>query len=100
VCGVALGFLGHWWSARWIWVSIVVLVLVLVVMLTKVAPYFHKIRKAAGLAFVNGTWERSESELSPEALGRVIASAHPAAITAMGVAGLAVILWLMLFKPF
>jgi hypothetical protein len=100
VCGVALGFMGHWWSAWWIWVSIAVLVVVLVAMLGKIAPYFHAMRRAAGLAFVDGRWEREAEEGSPDDLARAIASAHPVAITAVGVAGWAVILWLMLFKPF
>ena len=47
-CGIALAFLGHWWSAGWIWLSIVILVMVLMVMGRAAAPYFRRIRGAAG----------------------------------------------------
>ena len=80
--------------------SIGVLLLVLVIMLIKVAPYFHRVRRADGLEIVDGKWERSVTEPSSEEMGRLIAALNPAIVTAVGVAGWAVIVWLMLFKPF
>jgi hypothetical protein len=100
VCGVVLGFLGHWWSARWIWTSIIILLLIVVVMARAAAPRYRGLRKAVGLEFVDGKWEHRGPELSPDELARVLAALNPAAITAAGVGGWAVILWLMLFKPF
>ena len=61
LCGVVLGFLGHWWSARWIWLSIIVLVIVLVFMGRTAAPYFRRIRLAVGLVRADGTEEIIES---------------------------------------
>ncbi|HEY9515948.1 MAG TPA: hypothetical protein VIQ74_09740 [Gemmatimonadaceae bacterium] len=66
VRGVALGFLGHWWSAGWIWLSIVILVLVLAVMGRAAAPYFRRIRGAVGLVFADGTWRHTERESTAE----------------------------------
>jgi hypothetical protein len=98
--GVVLGFLGHWWSARWIWLSVAVLVVVLVVMARMAAPFFLRIRTAAGLVLVSGAWKPAGRESSPEELARALQSGSPAAITGWAVGGWAVILWMMLFKPF
>ena len=100
VCGVALGFLGHWWSAGWIWLSIVILVLVLMVMGRAAAPYFRRIRGAVGLVLADGTWQHTGRESTADELAQALESGNPAAITALSIGGWAVIVWLMLFKPF
>lgn len=100
VCGVVLGFLGHWWSARWIWLSIVILVIVLVVMGRAARPYFRRIRDAIGSVFVDGTWKPTARESSADELVQALESGNATTITALGIGGWAVILWLMLFKPF
>jgi hypothetical protein len=100
VFGVALGFLGHWWSARWIWLSIVILVLVLAVMGRTAAPYFQRIRDALGSVVADGTWQRTAPEPSADGLARALQSGNATAITAVAIGGWAVIIWLMLFKPF
>ena len=100
VCGVVLGFLGHWWSAGWIWLSIVVLVMVFVLMGKVAVPHFRRIRTAIGLAFVDGAWVRDACEPSPDEVTRALESGRPALVTGLAIGGWAVILWLMLFKPF
>jgi len=100
VFGVVLGFLGHWWSARWIWMSIVIVVIVLIVMGKAARPYFFRIRNAIGLVFADGSWQRTAREPSADELARALASGNPTAITAVAVGVWAVIIWLMLFKPF
>ena len=100
LCGVALGFLGHWWSAGWIWVSVAILVIVFGVMGRLVAPHFRRMRTAVGLILVDGAWERGASESTPDELARALASGSPAVATWLAVGGWAVILWMMLFKPF
>ena len=100
VCGVALGFLGHWWSARWIWLSIAILVLMFVAMARVVAPHFQRIRNAVGLVLVGRTWQRTGPESSPAELARALDSGSPAVVTGWVLAGWAAVLWMMLFKPF
>jgi hypothetical protein len=100
LCGVVLGFLGHWWSAGWIWLAIGTLLLILVMMKRMVVPGIRRLREAAGLALVGGTWQQSGHEASPDDLTRVLRAGKPGAITAVAVGGWAVILWLMMFKPF
>lgn len=99
-CGVGLAFLGHWWSAPWLWLAIVVLVAILVVMARSAGPYFRRIRNAVGLVFGNGRWQHTGQSSSPDELARVLESGSANLITAVSVGGWAVILWLMLFKPF
>jgi len=100
VCGVALGFMGHWWSARWIWVSIVILIIVLAVMGRTVAPHFRRLRDLVGPVLADGTWQRPAREPSADELSRALASGNTVAITALAISGWAAIIWLMLFKPF
>ena len=100
VWGVVLGFLGHWWSARWIWLSIVILVIVLASMGRVAAPYFRRIRDAVGSVFADGAGQRTAGEPSADELARALESGNATAITALAIGGWAVILWLMLFKPF
>lgn len=99
--GVALGFLGHWWSTGWIWTSLVLLVLILVVMGVIASNHFHRVRKAAGLPYLEGTKEHPPIDPAPpEELGQLLQSGRPHLITLIGIGGWAVILWLMIFKPF
>lgn len=100
VFGVALGFLGHWWRSGWIWTSILILMLVIMVMGRSAGPYFRRVRSAAGLVFAEGTWQRMAGEPSADALAGAVASGNATVMTALAIGGWAVILWLMLFKPF
>ena len=100
VFGVALGFLGHWWSTGWIWLSIVILVIVLAVMGRTASPYFRRIRAAVGMVFTDGVWQQTGRETSADELSQALASGNATAITAVAVGGWALIIGLMLFKPF
>jgi len=87
VTGVWMGFAGSWWHAGWIWAAIGVLVATLVVMGALSVPY-HQTRDALG-----------KKESGPEVENR-LKRARPVALAAAGSAGLAIVLFLMVFKPF
>lgn len=95
VAGVILGFLGHWWGQGWIWTSLGLFLLMGVGMMALGSRPFNRTRQllAAG-----------ERSLQPAGLDKEVAAAlaalHPIPLTLVGGAGLAIILWLMLFKPF
>lgn len=101
VGGIALAFLGHWWSAGWIWASLVLLVAILIAMGLVASKHFHRLRKAVGLPYLDGMKEHPPVDpASPEELATLLKSGMPHLMTLIGIGGWAVILWLMIFKPF
>jgi hypothetical protein len=97
--GVTLGFIGHWWHARWIWASLAILVTMIVVMAVVAAAHFHRIRAAVGLPTIGGTPHPTGVAAPPEELAKVILAGHPRAVAMFGVVGWGAIVWMMLFKP-
>ncbi|HLF36392.1 MAG TPA: DUF2269 family protein [Anaerolineales bacterium] len=93
--GLALGFLGSWWSDRWIWVSIGLLLFVGVLM--------NRLGKASLTeGFAAGREPRSDTNPTEARPGSNPPRAfflHPTFLTVTGVVALAVITWLMMFKP-
>lgn len=101
VTGIALGFLGHWWSWGWIWVSIGVLVAVIVGMSLLGSKSMNIIRGRLGMPTSYG--EAPDPSLAFEHPGQL--SEHLARLpiwplSGLGFGGLLVIVWLMMFKPF
>jgi hypothetical protein len=87
VTGVWMGFLGSWWRFGWIWAAIGVLVVVMVVMSALSVPY-HKARDAV-----------RENQPTGELVSR-LQRARPIELAGIGAAGLFVLFFLMVFKPF
>lgn len=91
-----------WWRQWWVWISLALLVAITWVMRRYGGGYFGLIETptmelieaaksgadAAGLAAKRAAYDAAR--LSP----------HPFIVTVVGLGGLAVILWLMVFKPF
>jgi hypothetical protein len=92
--GIVAGFLGpDLWSYGWIWASVVTLVLIIVAMFLLARPYYQRVRFVAR-AMVEGS-----QAVTPEQFDRILASGRPWAVAAIGIGGLALILYFMLFKP-
>jgi hypothetical protein len=101
LAGIASGFLGHWWGRGWIWVSLAVLLATAVGMFFLATGFFNRLRRAAGLSSFDGRRERpAELPAPPEELARLQASGRPMLTAVLGLLPIAVILWLMIFKPF
>lgn len=99
--GVALGFLGNWWATGWIWTSIALLVLILVAMAFMASSHFHLVRRAAGLPFFDGRkGQPAVPAASPDELRELLKSGKPHLMTLIGLGGWAMILGLMIFKPY
>lgn len=97
--GVAAGIMGGWFGQLWIWAALGVLVAVGVAMLVFGSRYYNRVRHALG----QPAWGREAPDptpATPAELARLLDSRRPEAITAVGGVGLALILWLMVFKPF
>jgi hypothetical protein len=93
VAGFVAGYQGQWLDDWWIWISVAVLVATTVLMTVIARPYFKRISAACALR-PSGVPRTSDEEL-----GELIRSSTAHVITAIGVVGLAVIIWLMVTKP-
>jgi hypothetical protein len=101
LAGVALGFLGHWWGAGWIWAALITLVVMLVVMGILASGHFHRLRKAVGLPYREGNKEHPAIDPAPEAeIRALLTSGRPHLLALVGIGGWALILYFMVFKPF
>lgn len=84
--GVAAGWAGGWWGTGWIWTSLVLLVLMLI--------------GAAPLAVVFARLRRSVRAGAEAEIEQARRSLVPLVVAAYEAAGLVVIVWLMVAKPF
>lgn len=89
--GLVDAFLGHWWSAGWVWASIGVFIAMTGTLVTLAIPYYRRLRLAVA---------HSAPGTHNEEIERLSASPVPMAILVIGLVGLGAILWLMVFKPF
>ena len=102
IFGLIAGFMGSWWGRGWIWASLAVLVVLSIVMNSLGRMYFNKVRSALGLA----TYETQKKKIAPppalpaEALAAVLNAGQPRLVAWAGFISLAVLTWLMMFKPF
>jgi MFS family permease len=100
--GIVAGFLGHWWGQAWIWTAIGVLLALMVAMYVLASPYFNGVREAVGVQ----TYDQRRKDIeagppaSPERIEEILRSSRPLVVAVIGVVGLLIILWLMMFKPF
>lgn len=101
VAGIALGFMGGWWSQVWIWLVLVLLIGKVFAMFMMGVRSFTQLRKAAGLPYFEGMKPHPAlPPASPEEIAESAASINPIPIAVVGFGGLAVMVWLMMFKPF
>lgn len=103
--GIVSGFLGHWWGQGWIWTALALLIVLMAAMGWLGTSFYDQVRIAVGTEPTLGSrrkaWLRDRPPpVTPSELGSLLASSQPLLIAWMGVIGLAVILWLMVLKPF
>lgn len=99
ITGFTAAFLTVWWRQGWVWASLVVFLVISYTMYKYGTGYLRLIYGAA-----NHLIEARNTNTNVEAALREFEEArnatHPMAISVVGIAGLAIILWLMRFKPF
>jgi len=81
--GVALGFMGGFWGTAWIWAALAIFVLIGVVMNVYGGRTIDKIADT-----------KDDAEME-----RLLARFQPMILAVVGVGGLLIVLYLMLFKP-
>jgi hypothetical protein len=99
--GIGLGFSGNWWGQGWIWLVLALLFAKFFSMSVIAARPFTQVRKVAGLPYFEGM--RSQPAVppaSPEEITVSAAAINPIPTAVVGFGGLALIVWLMMFKPF
>ena len=98
VAGVVAAINRNWFSQGWPWAAIIVLVVVAAAMYLLASRYYSDVRTALGLPSM------SVKEPPParpvEDVVRLLDTRRPEQIAVVGFAGLLVILWLMILKPF
>ena len=100
LAGILAGFMGSHWGRGWIWTALGVLVVVIAVMYTVATPFYGRMRAAAGLPGTEQAAAKLKPPATPADLEALATSQRPLLLAVVGGIGLAVIIWLMLFKPF
>jgi hypothetical protein len=105
VAGIVAGFTGNsgagWWTSGryWIWVSLALALAIVIVMTPLGRLYLNRVRAAVGVDPRTGAVD-SSFQVSPQALDAAIGSGRPMLLATIGVGGVIVLAWLMIFKPF
>jgi len=99
--GLALPFFIHIWNKGWVWLSIILMVFVFVWMVGMNERAYKVLRKLVGLPYRRGSKEYpAESPSSPEEVAAVLNKTHITGLVIAGYVVPAIVLWLMVFKPF
>ena len=101
LAGIVAGVAHGWFAYAWPWVAIVILVLIAILMSLRGSMYYAEVRHAVGLrSFLDKPDAPTPKPASPEALARLLATRRPEELAVEGGLGLAVLVWLMVAKPF
>ena len=102
VTGLIAGFIVPWWRQWWIWVSLALLLGITWAMRRYGAGYLELIERPTMelIEAMSAGADAAELAAKRAAFDRARLSWYPAGMTVIGLGGLAIILWLMVFKPF
>ncbi|NJN43330.1 MAG: hypothetical protein HC806_00365 [Anaerolineae bacterium] len=101
ITGIISGFTGKWWGEGWIWVSIVLFIALIVAMGVLGGAIYGGARKAAGLPYADRGKPQPPVPPAPrEELDAILSKGQPMLLTIIGYGGVAILAWLMMFKPF
>jgi hypothetical protein len=102
VTGIVAGFSGNYWTSGrlWIWASLVVVVIVVGLMTPMGRMYLDRVRTALGVDPKGKVGQPLGETVDPVALDEAIRSGRPLLVAGLGIVGVAILAWLMMFKPF
>ena len=99
--GIIMPFIIHIWNKAWIWLSIVLILFVAVWMGLVNEKQIKQLRRLVGLPYMQGSKEYpAESPASTEEVAAFLKTINPHQWALVGYGIPAVVLWLMVFKPF
>ncbi len=99
--GLVLPFMIHIWNRIYIWLSIVLMLFVFIYMARFNENHYKQVRRLVGLPYMQGN-KQLPAEL-PSSPDQVAALLNKTSVTTLAIVGYvipAIVLWLMIFKPF
>ena len=99
--GLIMPFMIHIWDKGYIWLSIILILFVVVWMGLVNEKQFKDLRRLVGLPYMKGSKDfPAEPPASPEEVAALLKKINPTQWALVGYGIPAVVLWLMIFKPF
>jgi len=99
--GLILPFLIHIWNRGYIWASIVLMLVVFIYMAVFNETHYKQLRRLVGLPYMKGNKELpAEPPSSPEEVAALLDKTGMTGLVVVGYIIPAIVLWLMIFKPF
>jgi small-conductance mechanosensitive channel len=99
--GLGMAFMLHLWGKGWIWASILLMVGVVVHMTISSENRYKKLRRLVGLPYMKGNKEYpAEPPAKPEEVQALLQKSGVVGQVMSGYVIPAIVLWLMVFKPF
>jgi len=99
--GIWAGIAGDWFRFGWIWAALAVFIAISIAMYVVATPFFKRLRIALGQRVQGMAKDAPDPVPAADADTLGIAASAPAMVlNVVGFGGLAVILWLMVVKPF
>ncbi len=99
--GLVLPFMIHIWNRGYIWLSIVLMLFVFIYMAMFNETNYKKLRRLVGLPYMKGNKNLpAEPPSSPEEVAALLKKTSASSMVVVGYIVPAIVLWLMIFKPF
>ena len=99
--GIILPFLVHIWDKVYIWLSIVLVLGVFMYMAVFNEAHYKQLRRMVGLPYMQGNKTYpAKTPHSPEEVRTLLKKTNVVQLAVAGYGVPAVVLWLMIFKPF
>ncbi len=99
--GLTMPFIIHIWNKVWIWLSIVLMLFIVVWMYKVNDQQFKHLRRLVGLSYLIGAKSfPAEPPASAEEVAAFLKTINPWQWALIGYGIPAIVLWLMIFKPF
>jgi hypothetical protein len=92
VAGIWAGIDRQWFTSGtlWIWAAVIVIVIVFIAMFVLISRHYYPLRQRLQV----------DPPVTPEELDAALSTPQPTWGAAIGMIGLVVLIWLMMFKPF
>jgi hypothetical protein len=99
--GLILPFIIHLWGKIYIWLSIVLMLFVFIYMAMYNESHYKQPRRLVGLPYMKGNKRMpAQPPSSPDEVATLVKKTNATSLVIVGYIIPAVVLWLMVFKPF